>query len=479
MNTWRIGMIGFVLLAAVARGAESAPVVTGATLSASPDAVALTVPSESPVRVFALREPHRLVVDVPAISGLPSAPALHAWPVGRWGITELRTSQFGSDPASPVTRFVLVLERPCVWRVTAVEGGSRVEWPANGLDAGEMVFGVLASIAEPSAATEPETAESHDPPIQGAAPVAAAAETSEKRAAAPRSAGEERIWNRRAAELVAEARVDLAAGAYREGLDRLSRVFSSYPVSTHTPSAHGLAARFACELHLGNEALRHLDAIVADPLSSDSVLVMAVETVATCPLEPAAVDALRGAYDGAKGRLGSASRETRLLGVRLGKLLAESGKDLDFALELLADGIKLYVDAADAAQVHRAVALCQERRGEFGNAAEQQEFAARLLTASDRSASLALRLRAADNLFRADRVDEALAHYEAVSNDETAPEELRSWAAFQCGNCYYRQRKLDLAMAAYEELQKDHPASFWSQQAEARVAVLREAPLAR
>jgi tetratricopeptide (TPR) repeat protein len=576
----------------VASRGVGAPVVTGMALQASPDSVSLVVPSAAPVRVFALHEPHRLVVDVPAISGLPNAPALQVWPVGRWGIDEVRTSQFSNDPHDPVTRIVVAMDRDTHWRVSEVTGGVRVSWAAPCHDRDEIVWGVLASIEErpPSTpaiveATAPvdaaavdaahDTAPPHDahaapepvahgapvpdvsaapePAAQGAlvpdvraAPEPVADRTSEPtperdpppiadpapaldlkpipepgatsdpnpivetsdsaapirtlppedpgalrpdshgsptsatpapardpaRGSAPRTPGEERIWNRRAAELVAEARVHLAAGAYREGLDRLSRVFSYYPVSSHVASAHGLAARFACELHLGSEALVHLQALVVDPLASDSVLVATVETVSKCPLSAGDIDALRAIHGKMRTRFGSESRETRSLGVQLGKLLAETGSDLDTALALLAEGIKLYVDAHDAADVHRAVGLCQERRGAFGEAAEQQQFAARLLLPSDRAGALALRLRAADNLFRADSIDEALALYAPIASEPDAPADLRSWAAFQCGNCYYRQRNFELAMTAYQKLSADYPSSFWSQQAQARIAVL-------
>lgn len=454
------------------------------------------LPVAVPPRAFVIGDPYRVVIDVPAESALPGAPALHRDRVGRWGVGEIRTSQRSGD-AGPVTRVVLETENDPTLEVRAVDAEHWVLATLSRSEPGVGPFRMATrSGRSPDAAPPVPTDASTDTPgwtpMEDAdlAPEPASPEVrpglTEKdliaAAAVPpedvRAARQARLWNRRAAELIADAEVRLAAGDYRNGLENLLRVFRYYPASVHASEAHLLAARFACELHFGDDALRHvLDAFESDA-TPDSTLVAALDALEGCPLRPGLWRSLARIHELATVRLADRPAAVRRNGARLGILQAESGEAVGQALELLTDALADDPDGPEAARLHRAIGLCHEHRGDPSRAAVELLFAARLIGSTDRQESLALRLRAADDYFRANQLDAAIEQYRLVVGLSGVPEEIETWALFQLGNTYYRTRRFGAASEAYQRLRTLFPQSFWSEQAETRLAIMQRSGVA-
>jgi tetratricopeptide (TPR) repeat protein len=152
--------------------------------------------------------------------------------------------------------------------------------------------------------------------------------------------------------------------------------------------------------------------------------------------------------------------------------MAEGGEKSERVLGLLVTALSTDPDAREAATLHHAIGLCHERQRRFARASREHAFAARLLLGLDSDRALELRARAADNLFRAGTIEAAAEEYRLISGLEAVSAELRSWTAFQLGNCYYRSRRYAMAADTYDSLRMAHPTSFWSEQAEARLAAI-------
>lgn len=478
-------LMGFVASLIAATGSASAA-LDGLTITPTPEGFSLRVPGTALPAVFALNDPPRLVVDVPVASALPNAPGLYSVPVDRWGIATFRTSQFGKDPNAPVTRLVFEVMQTPLWEVR--RGGGTIQLSVV---TGAGGAGAPIRVGEPLDAMPPlppdGRAEAETPVADPARDATREDGIEANRGDLERNIGDpsrdvvderqNRLWQRRAAELLAMAEVHWAAGNHRDGLESLHRVFEYYPSGEHVRHAHRLAAAFLCELHMGRDAAEHVVALFQDPATSDSLVTLAAETLVACPLEPESGRPLLVAFDRVRDRLPDGELRTRL-GAAIGMALAEAGEDIPRAAELLAERVAANPDAAEAARVHRALATCHERDGELVRAAEAHLFAARLERREGANASLRDRSRAADAFFQAGELERALEQYRIVASGTDVAPELRSWALFQQANCFYRTRRYGEASDAYESLRGAFPDSYWSSQAAIRLSVLAESGLA-
>ncbi len=487
--------------------------LTGVRVVERATSIAVELPITSLPRMMVLARPHRLVIDVPVASGLPGAPELTRWRVDRWGVREIRTSQFSRNADETITRLVLEMDHRPRWELEGGPLGYAVLVAAEPDGEGPLVFGVLPALPEFAAPGPPDELPG-DAASEAAAGVGRTAggersdtadgidatdatdTTGEHTVdAAPESAFQHRpLSDRRAAELIADAEVKLAAASYREGLESLARVFTSHPSSRHVVRARTLAAEFACALHFGDEAVSHLLAAFADTTGAvrsahgavvaaaqatgvvepiDSVLARGARLLATCPLRPESWHALSELHTMASRRLGPSHPAVTDVASTLGIALAEAGQSLDRARELLIRGLERTSDPARTAELHRGLGLCHEHADDRLAAAAELLIAARLTVANDRDASLALRLRAADNYYRADALEPATEQYRLVSDLEEVADELRCWALFQLGNCYYRARRFDLAAETFTAVEGAFPSSFWADQARTRLAAIR------
>jgi len=492
---------GLLALALSGSGAIAQPRLEAVTVDQWDGHLRIRLPVAVPPRAFVIGDPYRIVIDVPAASALPGAPRLHRDRVGRWGVGEIRTSE-RTEAGGPVTRVVLETTNDPSVEVRAVDAEhwvlASLARPEPAADPFRMGAGGPAPTPQVDAAPSVPDDEGDPPPgwtpmDDGDPAPDGAMEDPEVRpgltereliaaAAVPpedvREARQARLWNRRAAELIADAEVRLAAGDYRNGLENLLRVFRYYPASIHASEAHLLAARFACELHFGDDALRHvLDAFESDA-TPDSTLIQALDALDDCPLRPGLWASLARIHELATVRLADHPAVLRRNGARLGILQAESGESVGQALSLLTDALADDPDGPAAARLHRAIGLCHEHRGDPARAAVELLFAARLIGSTDRQESLALRLRAADDYFRANELEAAIEQYRLVVGLSGVPEELETWALFQLGNTYYRTRRFGAASEAYERLRTLFPQSFWSEQAETRLAIMQRSGVA-
>jgi hypothetical protein len=446
---------GLALVLAIATGTLAQPRLDAVTVDEWEGLLRIRLPVAVPPRAFVIEDPYRIVIDVPAASGLPGAPLLHREMVGSWGVGEIRTSERRTSSGEPMTRVVLETANDPQVEVRAVDAE---HWVLATLDRSEpdaTPFGFGSPALRPGL-TEREL-------------IAAAAMPSED----VRTARQARLWNRRAAELIADAEVRLAAGDYRAGLENLLRVFRFYPASSHATNAHVLAARFACELHFGDDALRHVLDAFENEASPDTMLVAALEVLEECPLRPGLWASLARIHELAEARLSGYPEILVQNGARLGILQAEAGEGIGQALTLLTRALAEDPDGPRAAEVHRAIGLCHEHRGDPSRAAAELLFAARLIGTADRQRSLALRVRAADDHFRADEFEAASEQYRLVVGLSGVPEELETWSLFQLGNTYYRTRRFAAASEVYERLRTLFPRSFWAEQAETRLAIMQ------
>ncbi len=459
-------------------------VLRGVSLSREAGGVVLTLPGVTAPRVFDIEDPHRLVVDVPAMSLLPRAPALMTVPVGRWGVRQVRTSQPDSDPEAPCTRIVLDLEGPSRWRLEQGPAAIRVVIERPGREPGDsVVLGALPALAnEPTADAPPANA----PPASALAAIGSTGARADTVIVDERAdtvitvdpssdeivrRRQDALWDRRALALLTRAVLGHEAKDYRASLESLSHIFRLYPATEVAAQAHLLAARIFCELHLGEEAIAHVAAVVADTTAPGFLVTESLTALSECPLRPDSWTRVENVLTRATARL-SDGAALRRLGGHLGILMADAGAEPNRALKLLGAALVGESEAQHAAALHRAIGLCHEQDDQFTRAAREFLFAARLLFGRDREAAIALRVRAADALYRTGQIDAAVQHYRLVAGLEELPEALSAWTTFQLGNCYYRTRRFAKAAEVYGELKQKHATSFWSTQAESRLAVM-------
>ncbi len=460
--------------------ADPYPEITGFSIAREPGRVVLELPPVVPPDVFELKSPYRLVLDLPGVSALPGAPYLSTIPIGKWGIERVRTRQFRSGSGGATTRIVLDLVEPAPWELQTSSGRPLLVITREGTEPGDTFR--IGSLPPPPTAedslsvdVEPFPTTSDAEPIEPEeidlrGPLNPSPEIISRRQLA--------LWDRRGRDLLDEAELLFAAGDYRECLDRLSRLFHHYPTTPAAPEGHGLAVRVFCDLRLGRQALEHVTLVLDDAAAPDSLLEVCLADLVECGAQAASSDDLALAYEKASARLAPCRALSRL-GGRLGLLLAESGAESERVLDLLATALLADPDAPEAALLHRAVGLCHERQGGYARASREHVFAARLLFGTDPELAIELRLRAADNLFRAGLIEAAAEKYRLIAGLEAASAEHRSWAEFQLGNCYYRTRRYAKAAETYESLRIAHPSSFWSEQAEARLAAIARSDAAR
>jgi tetratricopeptide (TPR) repeat protein len=168
--------------AALGAGKDPIPVLHGVRIDAQTNALVVRFSPPFSPRVASLDSPHRLVLDVRAISELPGAPALRSTRVDRWGIREIRTSQYRPG-AEPITRVVIELGAKPSWKRIPESGAIVIRMPGLRPDAAEPIWiGSDAETLASETATSPATDRASPLPTDAApttiATAAVAADTS-------------------------------------------------------------------------------------------------------------------------------------------------------------------------------------------------------------------------------------------------------------------------------------------------------------